>query len=179
MPPRVRKLVLTLHIALSVSWLGVEATQVVLGLTAVATGDAERLKATYVVMQLVGTRIVPVAALGSLLTGLLLGLGTAWGVFRHYWVTAKLVINVMVILAGHEVFRFWLNQQARVVLSTPLDTLTTADVGSVRLRLLAGLSTALVLLATAAVLSVYKPWGRTGIGRRDLRPPSTATRSAR
>lgn len=179
MPPRVRKLVLTLHIALSVSWLGVEATQVVLGVSAVATGDAERLKATYVVMQFVGTRIVPPAALGSLLTGLLLGLGTAWGVFRHYWVTTKLLINVMVILAGHEVFRFWLNQQARVVLGTPVATLTTADVGSVRLRLLAGLSTALVLLTVATVLSVYKPWGRTRIGRRDVRPPSTAEQTTR
>jgi hypothetical protein len=172
--PGRRKLLLTLHIVLSVSWLGVEATQVVLGLSAVSSTDPERVKATYLVMAFVGTTIVPPVALGSLATGLLQGLGTPWGLLRHYWVTVKLVINVTLILVGHEVFRHWLNRQAEVVRANPVATLTATDIGSVRLRLLAGLTTALVLLTTAAVLSVYKPWGRTPRGRRQLARQRTA-----
>ncbi|HEU4747191.1 MAG TPA: hypothetical protein VFS56_01730, partial [Gemmatimonadaceae bacterium] len=37
--------------------------------------------------------IVPLT-LASLLTGLVQSLGTEWGVFRHYWVVFKLLINV-------------------------------------------------------------------------------------
>ena len=34
-------------------------------------------------------------AFASLLTGLIQSLGTSWGLARHYWVLAKLLINVV------------------------------------------------------------------------------------
>jgi hypothetical protein len=34
-------------------------------------------------------------SLASLLTGLVCSLGSVWGLFRHYWVLFKLVINVV------------------------------------------------------------------------------------
>jgi ABC-type anion transport system duplicated permease subunit len=37
--------------------------------------------------------IVPLS-FPSLLTGLVQSLTTTWGLFRHYWVLAKLLINV-------------------------------------------------------------------------------------
>jgi hypothetical protein len=36
--------------------------------------------------------LVPLS-LGSLLTGLVLSLGTTWGLLRHYWVLIKLLIR--------------------------------------------------------------------------------------
>ena len=39
-------------------------------------------------------------SLTSLATGLVLGLGSKWGVFRYRWVTAKLLLNLSVILVG-------------------------------------------------------------------------------
>jgi hypothetical protein len=79
MRPRLRKLLLTCHITLSVGWLGVEAAQVALGNAGLVTGDAARMRAVYLVMELLGTALVPPLAVGSLLTGILLGLGTPWG----------------------------------------------------------------------------------------------------
>ena len=38
--------------------------------------------------------LVPLA-FASLLTGLIQSLGTNWGLARHYWVLAKLLINVV------------------------------------------------------------------------------------
>jgi hypothetical protein len=38
--------------------------------------------------------LVPLS-LASLLTGLVQSLGTPWGLFRHYWVLFKLLINVL------------------------------------------------------------------------------------
>ncbi len=34
-------------------------------------------------------------ALASLVTGLICSLGTAWGLFRHYWVLLKLLLNLV------------------------------------------------------------------------------------
>lgn len=34
-------------------------------------------------------------AFSSLLTGVLLGLGTVWGLFRHYWVLFKLALTLV------------------------------------------------------------------------------------
>jgi hypothetical protein len=165
MPPRVRKLVLTCHVALSVGWLGIEATQVALGLSALSTGDPEQVKAVYIVMEFIGTTMVAPAAVGSLLTGLLLALGTPWGLFRHYWVMVGLIINVTLVATGHKVFRHWLGEQAAAASSVPETALTAGGVGPVRGQLLVGLSCAVLLLLFVVIISIYKPWGKTRFGR--------------
>jgi len=46
-------------------------------------------------------------ALASLLTGILQSLGTTWGLFRHYWILFKLLINLIatiVLLTYMETF---------------------------------------------------------------------------
>jgi uncharacterized membrane protein SirB2 len=43
--------------------------------------------------------VVPLSVAG-LVTGITLGLGTRWGVFRSRWVTAKLLLLVSVMLVG-------------------------------------------------------------------------------
>jgi hypothetical protein len=99
-------------------------------------------------------------AFASLLTGLVQALGTPWGVFRHYWVLFKLLINVfatVVLLLYMETF----GVMARVAADP------NADLGAVRNAspaLHAG--GALLLLLTATALSVYKPRGVTPYGRR-------------
>jgi uncharacterized membrane protein SirB2 len=39
-------------------------------------------------------------SVAGLVTGITLGLGTRWGVFRSRWVTAKLLLLVSVMLVG-------------------------------------------------------------------------------
>jgi hypothetical protein len=52
--------------------------------------------------------LIPLA-FASLLTGLVQSLGTTWGLFRHYWILFKLLINVfatIVLLTYMETFHF-------------------------------------------------------------------------
>jgi hypothetical protein len=156
--PRTRKAVLSAHVGVSVGWLGVEAVQVLLGLWALALDDVQRVRAAYLVMELVGTALVPPVALVSLITGLVLGLGTRWTVLGHYWVLVKLGINVSLIVAGHQLFKSWLRTQASAALHDPTHLQGPRTLSAV---LVAGLITALGLLVTATVVSVHKPWGRT------------------
>ncbi len=86
MRPGLRKLTLTAHVVSSVGWLGAVVAYLALSIAGLTSADPQRIRAAYIAMELVGWwGIVPLST-SSLLTGLLQSLGTAWGLFRHYWV---------------------------------------------------------------------------------------------
>ena len=98
MTPRLRKFVLTTHVTASVGWLGAVAVFLALGVIGVSSQDAPTVRGVYLVMEPAGWSVLVPLALASLLTGLVQSLGTTWGLFRHYWVLFKLVINVLATL---------------------------------------------------------------------------------
>jgi hypothetical protein len=160
MTPRVRKFALTAHVASSVGWLGAIAGFLALAVVGLTSQDAQTVRGAYLVMEPAAWFVLVPLAFASLLTGLVQSLGTTWGLFRHYWVLFKLLINIVattVLLAYMETFRFMAG-----VAADP-----SADLGAVRNvspALHAG--AALLLLLVATTLAVYKPRGMTRYGRR-------------
>ena len=158
--PRLRKLVLTAHVVSSVGWLGAIAGFLALAVASLTSDESETVPATYLAMNLMGWFVLVPLAFASLLTGLVQSLGTHWGLFRHYWVLFKLLIN----LAATVVL---------LVYTQTLDSLAaTARESDHLLRsaspaLHAG--AALLLLLVATTLAVYKPRGLTPYGRRKQR----------
>jgi hypothetical protein len=102
-------------------------------------------------------------AVASLLTGLVQSLGTKWGLIRHYWVLAKLLITVVSTLVLL-MYTQTLSSMADVAAATTLsgDDLATLRTPSVVLHATA----ALLLLVGATALAVYKPPGLTRYGWR-------------
>jgi hypothetical protein len=160
MPPGLRRLALTAHVTASVGWLGAVACFLALGVVALTSQDPRAVRGVYLVMEPAGKLVLVPLAFASLLTGLIQSLGTVWGLFQHYWVVFKLLINVVanvVLLLYLETFRAMAG-----VAADP-----SADLGMVRNPspvLHAAL--ALVLLLVATVLAVYKPRGITRYGQR-------------
>jgi hypothetical protein len=160
MTPRVRKFALTAHVASSVGWLGAIAGFLALAVVGLTSQDAQTVRGAYLVMEPAAWFVLVPLAFASLLTGLVQSLGTTWGLFRHYWVLFKLLINIVatiVLLTYMETFRFMAG-----VAADP-----SADLGAVRNvspALHAG--AALLLLLVATTLAVYKPRGMTRYGRR-------------
>jgi hypothetical protein len=95
MPPRLRKLALTTHITSSVGWLGAVAGFLVLAVAGLTSRDAQMARAAYVTMELTTWFVIVPFAFASLLSGLVVSLGTSWGLFRHYWVLIKLLITIL------------------------------------------------------------------------------------
>ena len=95
MTPRLRKFALTAHVTSSVGWLGAVAVFLALAVAGLTSQDAQTVRAAYLAMELTGWFVLVPLSLASLLTGLVQSLGTAWGLFRHYWVLFKLLINVV------------------------------------------------------------------------------------
>ena len=151
MSPRLGKFVLTAHVTFSVGWLGAVAVFLVLGVIGLTSQDAQVVHSAYLVMEPAAWLILIPLSLGSLLTGLIQSLGTRWGLFRHYWVLFKLLINVIattVLLMYTQTLSFF----ALVAADTDSD-LSLLRTPSVVIH--AG--GALLLLLVATTLSVYKP----------------------
>jgi hypothetical protein len=149
LPPKTRKLVLTVHVVSSVGWLGTALVILVLVTAALVTADPELRRAAYLVLNLLDSTIVVPVGLAGLISGVLLSLTTHWGLVRHYWVAVKLVLTVVVF------------DEAVARTAAP-----GADAGQAGTELLIPGVMALLILTVATVLSTYKPWGRTPVGRR-------------
>src|ERR671914_315732 len=95
MSPSVRKFTLALHLTFSTGWIGGVVAYLALGLAAATTQDADTVRAAWIGMELTGWFAIVPLALASLLTGLLMSLGTKWGLFRHYWVLISFVLTII------------------------------------------------------------------------------------
>lgn len=159
MPPRVRKVALATHITLSVGWIGAVAAYMALDVTAATSQDAQMLRAAYLAMELIAWYVIVPLALASLLTGLIMSLGTRWGLFRHYWALISLLLTIIatvVLLVETQTINYFADIAADP--TTPSDDLHT--LGSTLVHSVGGTVVLLVIL----VLNVYKPRGMTRYG---------------
>ena len=164
MAPRLRKLALTAHVTSSVGWLGAIAALLALGVVGLVSHDAQTVRGVYLVMEQAAWFVLVPFAVASLLTGLVQSLGTSWGLFRHYWVVFKLLINLVatfVLLVYMETFA----SMADVAADPNADLAAVRNASPV---LHAALAVLLLLVATT--LAVYKPRGLTWYGQRKQRP---------
>jgi hypothetical protein len=163
MTPRVRKSALTAHVISSVGWLGAVAGFLGLAVVGLASEDPQMVRGAYLVMKPIGWFVLLPLALGSLLTGLVQSLGTTWGLFRHYWVVFKLLINVfatLVLLMYMQTLDNFASVAAETTLSSGGPT-ALRDPSPVLHSVLA-----LLLLLVASTLAVFKPRGMTKYGQR-------------
>ena len=162
MTPGLRKFALTAHVTSSVGWLGTVAAFQALAIAAVSSREPQLVRGFYSAMELVGWYVIVPFCAASLVTGLIVSLGTPWGLFRYYWVSLKFLLTVIgaVVLFGFTQTLASLGDLAGNP-ALPLGELRNLEQSPV-LHSGGGL---LVLLA-ATVLAVYKPWGMTAYGRR-------------
>lgn len=159
------RLLLAAHVVVSGGWLGVVVAKLALLLAAATTMGQGVSGAFYESVRAVDV-VFPPAAVATLVTGVLLSLGTKWGLLRHYWVATKLVLTVGVIATalgiGDRLVRLSISESS----ARAVDEGTILDQMLAPTTLLMSLSAAhLIMLGVATVVSVYKPWGKTRFGR--------------
>lgn len=154
------KLALTTHILVSVGWLGAVAASLALGMVGLAARDTGLVRAAYQALEPIGWAVLVPLSIASLLTGLVQSLGTRWGLFRHYWVVAKLLLNLL----ATAVLLLYMQTLGDLAALARTPQTTASQLQSASVVVHAG--GALVLLILATVLSVYKPRGVTSYGRR-------------
>lgn len=156
----VRNLGLTAHISFSVGWFGAVAGFLALSIVGLASENVQIVRASYISMELISWYVIVPFCVASFLTGLIQSLGTHWGLFRHYWIIAKLLLTIVatVVLLLHM-------QPISYLANVALEgTIADGELRGLRIQLLADAGAALLVLLTNITLSVYKPWGRTSYG---------------
>jgi uncharacterized membrane protein len=155
MSPKLRRSVLTAHIIASVGLLGDSAGFLAVATRAATTSDSALAASSYDLLEMFSILFGIPLSLITLATGIALGLGTKWGVLRHRWVTAKLLLVLTVILVG------------ALVIGPSLSLMQDGSGGRATTLILAS-GYQVLALALATGLSVFKPGGR----RRPARAPS-------
>jgi hypothetical protein len=159
MKPALRKFVLAVHLTFSVGWIGAVIGYLALGVTAATTEDVQTIRGMWTAMEIVGWYSIVPLAIASLLTGIIMALGTKWGLFRYYWVSISFVLTLFstVVLLLHMPSVTASAERAR---SAEGDALRTPGVD------LAHPGIGLLILLVVQVLNIYKPPGLTRYGWR-------------
>lgn len=162
MSPPLRKAALATHLTFSVGWIGAVAAYLALGGAAVISEHTPTVRGAWRAMELTGWYVIVPFAIASLLTGVVMAIGTNWGLFRHYWVLFSLALTVFatVVLLLHMPAVSAMADVAQEAEGARLDRL-----GGDLLHPGIGLVVLLVIL----VLNMYKPRGMTRYGQRKQR----------
>jgi hypothetical protein len=159
MTPGVRKFALAAHLTVSVGWIGAVVAYLALGIAAVTSQNAQTVRGAWIAMELTGWYVIVPLALAALLTGLVMALGTPWGLFRHYWVLLSLVLTILATLV---LLLHMPTVSALADLARAADGAHVSGLGGDLVH--PGLGLVVLLVITG--LNVYKPRGLTRYGWR-------------
>ncbi|MEU6375567.1 DUF2269 domain-containing protein [Streptomyces sp. NPDC046909] len=153
-----RRASLVVHVIASAGWLGLTLGLLALGITAATSGSAVTVEASVRAMKLFADWLLLPLAFLTLLSGVLLSVGTPWGLARHRWVWTKFWLTLGTTTATVFALRPAVNSAvAAVAAGGPLP-----DTGDVLFGPIVSLSAYVFM----TVISVLKPWGLTRRGRR-------------
>jgi hypothetical protein len=175
---------MVLHMVCGIGWMGLDIALLVLAVTALRTPDADVIYSSYRAIAIAFPGPVMLLSFGMVLTGLLLGWGTHWGLLRSWWVLVKLVLAlVMLALVVFSLTPALTGLPALLTPGLSADELR-ASLGAMPNMLLFPPVVSFLMLATAVILSVFKPWGLTPwtpdpkAARRDARGQSGSRQAA-
>jgi hypothetical protein len=157
---------LSFHVAVGGIWLGTALVMVAIAWKNQYTNEGESLYAIHSVLKLLDDFVIIPAATLSLFTGALLCWLTIWRFAKHYWVIAKWIATISLIVFGTFWLGPWTNAMTAMseieklrVLENPVYIFDREAV------IIGGVFTTLLLLAIITI-STLKPWGRRQVENR-------------
>ena len=151
---------ITLHVAFSAIWFGTALSMIVTALMNQNTTNGDELHAINSIMQLLDDVVIIPSAFFSLLSGGLICWLTVWGFFKHYWVIAKWVATVTLIVTGSAWLGPWTNAMTAISAEDRLQALQNPLYEFDKKAVLIGgiIQTSCLLFIIA--ISFVKPWGK-------------------
>ncbi|MGN7384159.1 CopD family protein [Paenibacillus sp. SAFN-117] len=155
-----KQLLITIHVISIISWFGGVFCMFMLGLYMLNSENGEQLYYTLENMHLVDVILIRYTALVALLSGLALSLWTNWGLFKYYWIVAKFILTIILILFGIAYLSPWLSQLLREADLGRSLALTNAAFLDKSYSLLGGAIANIIALTFMTAISYFKPFGK-------------------
>ncbi len=159
MTPKLTRMMLSAHVATSVGCIGAVAAYLILSIVGLNGIEPANARIIYGAMELIGWYVVTPLCIAALVTGLIQSFTTKWGLFRYYWIVAKLVLTIFTIA----VLLRTLDHASQTL---AMSVLHVDHLLELRPHLIVHASAGLAVLTAITALSIYKPWGMTPFGRR-------------
>jgi hypothetical protein len=153
-----RRGILVVHVSASAGWLGLSVGLLGLSVAAVASGSPAVAEASYRSMAVFANWLMIPIALLTLGSGLVLSLGTPWGLARYRWIWTKFWLTLITTALTAFSLRPGVNAAAEEAAAG----ISVSDPSGLLAAPIVSLSTYLFMTA----ISVLKPWGMTRRGRR-------------
>ncbi|WP_181274240.1 hypothetical protein [Brevibacterium oceani] len=151
----VRKMLLLMHIAAAGAWLGFDLVLGILTVTAVSAAATDAASAAVSIAAFTSWPLIA-AGLVTLTTGILLGIGSKYGLIRYRWVLVKLVLTIVLIA----LVPILLLSGVATLHENGVAALAAGSTPTVAINALFPPIVSTTSVAFAMVLSVFKPWGR-------------------
>lgn len=152
-----RRLTVVVHSVASALWLGLTIGLLALGIRAYTSGSPDVLTFAYRAMDVFGDYLLIPVSLATLISGVVLSLGTPWGLIRYKWVAWKFVLTLITVgLVAFSLTPGLSDAAATAVAGRPVPNID----------LIVAPSVATSTYVFMWVLSILKPWGPTPYGRR-------------
>lgn len=152
------KILKIFHLFFAVLWIGGGIALVILFFSVnPANGDELYMKSR--IIQIIDDFLIIPGAMASLLIGIVYGIWTNWGFFKHRWLIFKWIVTVAQIIFGTFVLGPWVNETVEIA-STLRDAAMDDStlLHNVRMSQIWGTIQVAILVLSFLVVSVLKPW---------------------
>lgn len=151
------KVLKTLHLIFAMIWTtGAIAMVLVTFLAKAELGDELHMK--YSILLLIDNWLIITGAMTSLAIGIVYGVFTNWGFFKHRWIIVKWIITVAEILFGTFAYHPWLIRNLEIIGQLKEEAVHNAEYMTNNTWMeISGFFQAGLLLFLI-VISVFKPW---------------------
>lgn len=154
---------ITLHVVFAAMWFGTALCMIAIALMNRNTPNGDQLYAINSVMKLLDDVVIIPSATLSLLSGGFICWLTIWGFFKHYWVIAKWIATVTLIVTGTIWLGPWTNAMTAISAKERLQALQNPlyvfDQKGVLIGAIVQTSCLLIIIA----ISFLKPWGKRDV----------------
>jgi len=150
------KVLKIVHLFCAFLWIGGGLSMTLLLLTT-SPQESHEMYMRSIALQMIDDWLIIPGAIACLLTGVVYGVWTKWGFFKHNWITVKWILTVLMILFGTFAMGPWVNDNvynANEISRYTSDNLVFA--GNVHKTLVCGTIQVACLLFVVAI-SVLKP----------------------
>jgi hypothetical protein len=135
-------------------------TFLILSITVASTSDSVLILSCYKVMHVLAGTSVRASVIGTIVTGVLLSLGTHWGLVKYYWIIVKEVLTDVAVIVGPIGMYIWTMKGISMLTEVGGESANQGAYVSNMLSLFMGIGVQLLSLITMYLLSVFKPWGK-------------------
>lgn len=151
------KILKTIHLIFAIMWMGGAFSMMLLLFTTAPMVNHEMYMRS-LALKMIDDYLIIIGANGIIISGILYGIFTKWGFFKHRWITAKWIITIFMMLSGTFAMGPYVNANVYEIDSITEYAAKATEFNQNIAQIIPWGILQTVLLVLVIIISVFKPW---------------------